>query len=277
MRRLSNCWKRLIVGEVGDTTQLCGTSLTVFLGGAGMSGSYPAEFVSVLQEAGICNPVAGNFPGMWGVADEKVILDMLADAVSVPFANSPWSDDPGRREEVVPPSVNEWMNMELEGLLGLSDTRDRLEARRHRQGADYNLASANISRAAPRNEDTFNIIGYSWGAVVAARMALFYASAGVEVDFLGLVGAPVNTSLLSAVRRVSLIKKVSVQNLSAQWDPIYAGMTDAEIIAASPLLIAQMVWSSEGSGHFYYSNAGTTESRMRKRRLIAQLIADGLK
>ena len=265
------------MGDVGDNTALCRTSLTVFLGGAGMSGAYPAEFVTLPQEAGICNPVAGNFPGMWGVADQKSVLDMLADAVSVPFANSPWSDDPGEPVEVPPRSVNEWINMELERAMGLSDTRDRLQATRHRQGADYNLASANIGRSAPRNEDTFNIIGYSWGAVVAARMALFYASEGVEVDFLGLVGAPVNNSLLSSVRRVSLIKKISIQNLTAQSDPIYAGMSDAEIIAASPLLLGQMLWSTEGSGHFYYSNAGTAESLSRKRRLIVQLIADGLK
>lgn len=265
------------MGEVGDNAELCRTSLTVFLGGAGMSGAYPAEFVTLLQEAGICNPVAGNFPGMWGVADNKSIFDMLADAASVPFANSPWSDNPGAPVEVPPRSANEWINMELERALGLSDTRDRLQATRHRQGADYNLASANIGRGAPRNEDTFNIIGYSWGAVVAARMALFYASAGVEVDFVGLVGAPVNTSLLSSVRRVSLIKKVSVQNLSAQWDPIYAGMTDAEIIAAAPLLMAQMAWSSEGSGHFYYSGSGTAVGRQRKRALIVALMSDGLK
>ncbi|MGL5010948.1 MAG: hypothetical protein ACRC6I_13790, partial [Paracoccaceae bacterium] len=144
------------------------------------------------------------------------------------------------------------------------------------QNRDYSLASANIGSAAPRNEDTFNIIGYSWGAIVAARMALFYDSVGIEVDFLGLVGAPVNTSLLSAVRGKSLIKKVSVQNLTDQGDPIYAGMSDAAIVASAPKLIGQMLQGGEGHGHFYYSGSGTATSRQRKRALIVKLIADGL-
>jgi hypothetical protein len=266
------------VGEMGDNTALCRTSLTVFLGGAGMSGSYKQEFVELLEEADVCRPVAGNYAGLWGVVDEVVILDMLADAVSVPFSNSPWSDDPGRDIVGVPNNFNEWLNMELERELGLSDTRDRLEWRaRSQTRSDYTLQSANIGLPAPRAEDTFNIIGYSWGAIVAARMALFYASAGVEVDFLGLVGAPVNESLLSAVRSKSLIKKVSVQNLFAQGDPIFAGMDDAMIVVTAPILIAQMLKGGEGHGHFYYSGSGTQVSRQRKRALIQQLMADGLK
>jgi pimeloyl-ACP methyl ester carboxylesterase len=267
----------LIVGDVGDNTALCRTSLTVFLGGAGMSGAYKAEFVTLLQEAGVCRPVAGNYAGMWGVADTRGILDMLADAASVPFSNSPWDKDPGRRVLNEPSSVMEWFHMELERELGHSDTRDRLEWEARTQNRDYSLASANIGTAAPRNEDTFNIIGYSWGAIVAARMALFYDSVGIQVDFLGLVGAPVNTSLLSEVQRKPLIKKVSVQNLSAQSDPIYAGMNDAEIIASAPRLIWQMSKGGEGHGHFHYSGSGTAVSRQRKRTLIVALMADGLK
>lgn len=264
-------------GDVGDTAALCRTSLTVFLGGAGMSGGYKGEFVTLLQEAGVCRPVAGNYAGMWGIADERGILDMLADAASVPFSNSPGRDDPGRRVLNEPSTVTEWLNMELERELGLSDTRDRLEHQTRTQNRDYSLASANIGSAAPRNEDTFNIIGYSWGAIVAARMALFYASVGIEVDFLGLVGAPVNASLLSEVQSKSLIKKVSIQNLTAQGDPIYAGMNDVDIIASAPRLIGQMMQGGEGHGHFYYSGSGTAVSRQRKRALIVALMADGLK
>jgi pimeloyl-ACP methyl ester carboxylesterase len=266
------------VGEVGDATQLCRSSLTVFLGGAGMSGAYKGEFVELLEEAGVCRPVAGNYAGLWGVADERGILDMLADAASVPFSNSPGGNDPGRDIVGVPNNLNEWLNMELEREMGLSDTRDRLEWRaRSQTGSDYTLSSANIGSPAPRAEDTFNIIGYSWGAIVAARMALFYDSAGVEVDFLGLVGAPINMSLLSAVRGAGLIKKVSVKNLTAQSDPIYAGMSDAAIVMSAPRLIWQMSKGGEGHGHFYYSGAGTAVSRQRKRQLIASLMADGLK
>lgn len=267
------------MGEVGDATELCRTSLTVFLGGAGMSGDYKAEFVMLLEEAGICRPVAGNYAGMWGIADEKGIFDMLADAVSVPFSNSPWSamENPMRDRVGVPNSTNEWLNMELERALGLSDTEDRLDYRaRSQTKSDYTLQSANIGLPAPRAEDRFNIIGYSWGAIVAARMALFYASVGVEVDFLGLVGAPVNASLLSKVRTNGLIKTVSVQNLFAQGDPIFSGMDDAMILVTAPILIGQMFPATEARGHFYYSGSGSQASMQRKRSLIAALMQDGL-
>ena len=138
------------------------------------------------------------------------------------------------------------------------------------------MPSVGVARAAPPRQDTFNLIGYSWGAAVAARTALLYASSGVEVDFLGLIGALVNASLLWAVQSEPLIKNVGVINLTDHGDPIFAGMNDVQIITYAPLLVCQMLEMPAGSGHFYYSDSGTSDSMSRKRNLVALLIGMGL-
>lgn len=114
------------------------------------------------------------------------------------------------------------------------------------------------------------------GGAVAARVALFYAESGVEVDFLGLIGAPINASLLSSVKGNSLIKNVAAVDLLQHGDRIYAGMNDAYLIANSPLIAYQMLGMPAGRVHFYYSDSGSAESISRKRNLIAGLMAQGL-
>lgn len=262
--------------DAGAFAASCGQSLTVFLGGAGMRGGYNEEFMQVLREASICRPVYGNYAGLWGIADNRGMLDMLADAVSVPFGNQP-SAQPVGRAHSEGRGVWDAFNLERDALLGLTDTRDRLDwEARNQTEYSYTLTGVGVAYPAPPQRDRFNLIGYSWGAAVAARVALFYAASGVEVDFLGLIGAPINASLLAEVRSSSYIKTVAVVELTQYGDAIYAGMSDASLIYHVPRLVEQMVISPAGTGHFYYSDSGTLESLTRKRRLIVHLIAEGL-
>lgn len=262
--------------SLGDTEAICENSLTVFLGGAGMSGGYNQEMVNTLREAGICRPTYGNYAGLWGVADGAGILDMLADAVSVPFVNQPDFQPPGR--DTTSGDFNDQIRMGLEDIIGLTDTRDRLDWRARSQDRyNYTLPGVGVPQPVPEQRYTFNMIGYSWGAAVAARVALFYASSGVEVDFLGLVGAPINATLLSQVRGNSLIKRVGVVDLTDEGDTIYAGMSDGALIVRVPVIAYQMFTpGQEPRGHFHYSGSGTAESRNRKRQLVAELMGMGL-
>ncbi|NSX53284.1 hypothetical protein [Parasulfitobacter algicola] len=72
--------------------------------------------MDVLREAGICRPVFRNYAGLWGIAGGAAILDMLADAVSVPFGNQP-ANQPIGRSHADGNSVNEMIRMELESML----------------------------------------------------------------------------------------------------------------------------------------------------------------
>lgn len=262
--------------DAGTVTASCGQSLTVFLGGAGMRGGYNEEFMAVLNEANICRPVYGNYAGLWGIADNLGVLDMLADALAVPFGNQPATQPIGRAHSEGR-GVWDAFNIERDALLGLSDTRDRLDwAARNQTEYDYTLTGVGVPYPAPPQRDRFNLIGYSWGAAVAARVALFYAESGVEIDFLGLIGAPINASLLAAVRGNSYVKTVAVVDLTQYGDAIYAGMNDASLIYYVPKIAGQMLVSPAGTGHFYYSDSGTIESLTRKRRLIVDLMAQGL-
>lgn len=260
--------------DAGNIEAGCGTSLTLFLGGAGMAGNYNNEMMRVLREAGICNPQYGNYAGMMGIADGQGILDMLADAVSVPFNNQPVDPDAVTMGPV--PSLEEMVQMQIEDAMGITDTRDRLNwQHENRQHYSYTMNGVGAPFPVPQNEDRFNIIGYSWGAAVAARLALHYAGLGKEIDFLALVGAPINASLLNAVDTNGQIKKTTIFNLTGQGDPIYAGMSDAELVVGVPQLIWQMFTPGD-NGHFYFSGSGSQESLGRKRYLITHLMGNGL-
>ena len=128
------------------------------------------------------------------------------------------------------------------------------------------MADIEINQDLPAN-GMFNMIGYSWGAIIVARSALYHANMGVTVDNLVLIGAPVNQSLLQAVQSHPLIKKTWIINLTIYGDPIYAGIRDKEIIDSSILLGQQML---EGSGHFYYS--GSDDEGMQRRRQLARTL-----
>lgn len=105
---------------------------------------------------------------------------------------------------------------------------------------DYSLRAIGVSEQILSRAATFNSIGYSWGGVIAALSARYHALAGDEVDKLALVGPPIEQSLMDWVKSMPNIKNVIVVNLSEQGDPIYAGMSDMELISAVPTLFSQM-------------------------------------
>ncbi|MCX7078315.1 MAG: hypothetical protein NTV76_03000 [Pseudomonas sp.] len=143
---------------------------------------------------------------------------------------------------------------------------------------DWSLQAAGISRQLPQNGQ-FNLIGYSWGSLVAAQTALFYAEKGEVIDNLVLIGSPISQEFLSELKGIRGIKRVLVIDLTNKDDRIYAGMSEAELIASLSSLSEQMMesqLSGSGQGHFFYGVAGE-QGEVRRRQLAERLKVEGLK
>ena len=119
----------------------------------------------------------------------------------------------------------------------------------------------------------FNLIGYSYGSLVAAHVAINYAEAGTRVDHLVLIGSPIAGKFLSELQSTANLENVLVVDLIEQGDPLRAGMTRSEIAASVPTLVKQM---QESSGHFHYA-PGTAEGRTRRDALAASLYSKGIR
>jgi pimeloyl-ACP methyl ester carboxylesterase len=128
-------------------------------------------------------------------------------------------------------------------------------------GRDYDSRFPMLLRVHPNSHKQFNLIGYSYGSLVAAQLAVKYAGHGSIVDNLVLIGSPISTKFLNMLKGMKTIKKVVVINLDKHGDPIYAGMETSELITGSFSLIDQM---SENEGHFYYAKKGTEGDKRRK-------------
>ncbi|MDM0107650.1 hypothetical protein QTH97_22065 [Variovorax sp. J22R24] len=119
----------------------------------------------------------------------------------------------------------------------------------------------------------FNLIGYSYGSLLAAQTANYYASIGHDIDHLVLIGSPIDVDFLHALQRNRHIRKVVVINLAEHGDPIYAGMSSWELVKATPILVDQM---RRGEGHFYYAAiAGDSETRWKT--LAGRVFTEGLR
>ena len=99
----------------------------------------------------------------------------------------------------------------------------------------------------------FNLIGYSYGSLLAAQTANFYAKRGHIVHNLVLVGSPIDAEFLNSLRGNTNIKQVVVIDLTDKGDPLHAGMTQLQIADAAPALGKQFL-SGKGEGHFYYAH-----------------------
>jgi hypothetical protein len=137
---------------------------------------------------------------------------------------------------------------------------------------NFSLNGIGVNKRVPSSAQ-FNLIGYSWGSVIAARTALYYAERDIKIDHLVLIGAPINLSLYEVVVKNRNIKNTIVINLDDYGDPIYAGMTDGEIIKSVYILLAQMI---KDDGHFYYAPM-TEEGQIRRRELAKKLYNAGLR
>lgn len=124
----------------------------------------------------------------------------------------------------------------------------------------------------------FNMIGYSYGSLLAAQTAYFYASNGHIVDHLALIGSTIEEDFLLELEKQKNIKKLIVKNLQEYGDPIFAGMSQLRLFMSLIKLKNQMaktIETKEGVGHFYYA-AATSEGGRRRRALAAWLVQQGM-
>lgn len=135
-----------------------------------------------------------------------------------------------------------------------------------------------ISKGLDTPAEQFNLIGYSYGSLLAAQTANFYAKQGHIVDNLVLIGCPIDRDFLTHLKSSKNIKQLLVLDLTQYGDPIHAGITQAELLKAVPVLMDQdeKSGSTKGIGHFYYRPA-SDEGRERRRALSKFLVQQGLK
>lgn len=140
---------------------------------------------------------------------------------------------------------------------------------RFRDDGEWTISSG-MAAEAPQ----FNLIGYSYGSLLAAQTAWSYARNGCRVDHLVLIGSPIDGDFLRDLKGHRLIGKTTVINLTQYGDPIFAGMTQTELLEAAPLLGKQFV-EGKGDGHFYYAHV-VKGSPQRWAELARQVAAEGL-
>lgn len=128
-------------------------------------------------------------------------------------------------------------------------------------GREYDPRFPMLLRAYPNSHKQFNLIGYSYGSLIASQLAVKYARSGSSVDHLVLIGSPISENFLKIVQGMKTIKKVVVINLNKHGDPIFAGMESSELALSAFSLREQMKTSS---GHFYYAEKGDAGDKRRK-------------
>jgi hypothetical protein len=142
-------------------------------------------------------------------------------------------------------------------VLGVTATNDLAYAK---SLAETPGMAAAARRSRSLGGEQSNLGGYSNGAAMAAAQAYAVAQNGGVVDNLVLLGAPINQDLHDAVLHNPRMRNVITMDLAAYGDPIHAGMSDADIAAATPRLAQQ--WGRT-SGHFRLSGEGPTFDQRR--------------
>lgn len=140
-------------------------------------------------------------------------------------------------------------------------------------GRDYDPRFPMLLRHSLSNALQFNLIGYSYGSIVAAQLAAKYAIKGTVIDNLVLIGSPISLEFLQRLKNIAQIKKLIVIDLNEYGDPIFAGMSVIKLLSNLPTLASQMP-SSEG--HFYYAEPGSKGDN-RRNELAKQLYDLGLR
>jgi hypothetical protein len=121
----------------------------------------------------------------------------------------------------------------------------------------------------------FNLIGYSYGSLLAAQTANFYAAKGHIVDNLVLIASPIDADFLGKLKSASNIKKVVVVDLTQFGDPIHAGISQRALIEGMSTLKRQQD-AGLGEGHFYYAHI-VRDSKGRWASLAQKLTREGLR
>ena len=124
-----------------------------------------------------------------------------------------------------------------------------------------------------KNEQ-LNLIGYSYGSLVAADIATFYSKQNIKIDNLVLMGSPIASSYLQRLQNDQNIKNVIIVNLTEFGDPLYAGMNSGMMVYHSfKTVLPQM---GTGTGHFYYEPNNQIGDQ-RRLQLAEYLYKQGLR
>ncbi|MDR9834069.1 hypothetical protein [Herbaspirillum huttiense] len=148
---------------------------------------------------------------------------------------------------------------------------------RYRGGPDFEDWS--IHGMEDNHSSQFNMIGYSYGSLLAAHTAYFYAESGHVIHHLVLIASPIDGDFLNDLIKHKNIRKIVIKDLPQYGDPLFAGMTEARMMASFVRLGYQMlktIRTNEGWGHFYYA-ADSSEGSHRRRELAAFLYRQGLR
>ncbi|MDO9405216.1 MAG: hypothetical protein Q7T87_14375 [Polaromonas sp.] len=142
---------------------------------------------------------------------------------------------------------------------------------RFRDDAEWTIGSGMASQG-----KQFNLIGYSYGSLLAAQTANFYARCGHKVDHLVLIASPIDRDFLRDLQTHSCIGKVVVIDLTDQGDHLHAGITQLELLRPEGLAkLGKDMLQAQGRGHFYYGHAVPDLPR-RLERLAQRIAAEGL-
>ncbi|MGJ7582319.1 hypothetical protein ACSFA3_19205 [Variovorax sp. RHLX14] len=167
---------------------------------------------------------------------------------------------------------------------GLTNTASRLLGRtgslidaaragtliRYRDDSEW-VVTPGMTDAAPQ----FNLIGYSYGSLLAAQTAHWYARQAHVVDHVVLIASPIDADFLGDLRKHECIRKVIVIDLTELGDPIHAGISQFDLMKAAPELQDQKD-RNQGDGHFYYAHL-VRGSTLRWEALAKRLFAEGLR
>jgi aryl carrier-like protein len=140
---------------------------------------------------------------------------------------------------------------------------------------EYSPKFPGLLRIRPNSFKQFNLIGYSYGSLMAAQLAAKYGRNGTDINHLVLIGSPIARDFLTMLRGMKTIKKTIVINLDKQGDPIFAGMDMIDLLTCLPKLGYQH-FLTDGEGHFYYSKEGATGHK-RHQALAEALYKLGLR
>jgi len=140
-------------------------------------------------------------------------------------------------------------------------------------GREYDPRFPMLLRAYPNAHKQFNLIGYSYGSLIAAQLAVKYARHGSIVNHLVLIGSPISQYFLNIVKNMKTIKKVIIINLDKHGDPIFAGMDTFYLMTSARTLQKQL---DKKEGHFYYAKEGSLGNKRRK-ELAEELYKLGLR
>lgn len=128
----------------------------------------------------------------------------------------------------------------------------------------------------PSSGPQLNLIGYSYGGVIAGAAAYGYTNVTEFcVDNLVLIATPIYRENLELLQKNKRVKNIIIHNLMDKDDIVYAGIERLEMIAKSPAVVYNAI-TAYGEGHFYYAKEGI-EGDKRRRELLGWLKSQGLK